>query len=223
MHRFLIVDDDSEVCGALQKLLTEEGYDTAAASDGADALCKISEWQPHLVILDLVLPRVNGYAVLREMRSSGNQRPVLVLSGRADVRGRARAFRVGAHQFLEKPFSPLELVARVESLLGSSRQGEEFFRFSDVEIDTRAHVATKAGKAVHLTPKQFDLLLALIRHRGQVVSRQQLLREVWGYAWAAQTRTVDEHIKQLRRAVEDDPKNPAHILTVWGIGYRFES
>lgn len=231
--RILLVEDNEPLAQGIRHNLELEGYEVEWIEDGSNALEAIRERPPALLILDLMLPGMNGFEVLRGARQGGFERPVLILSARSDEVDKVRGFRLGADQYLTKPFGLLELLERVKTLLRRHRNGagpaasppeapDEPIRFGDVEIRPAARTARKAGEEVSLTPRAFDLLLALVRHEGKVVSRQDLLVEVWGHRAAVVTRTVDSHISELRRALEDDPSGPEHIHTVWKIGYRFE-
>jgi two-component system response regulator MtrA len=182
-------------------------------------------------MLDLMLPGMDGYRVLRQLRDSGSDVPVLILTARGEEADKVLGFRLGADDYVTKPCGVLELLARVGALLRRSRAadhraagagGDAIERFGGVEINPASRTVTKHGAAVALSPKEFDLLLALVRRRGAVASRVELLREVWGHRVEVMTRTVDIHIAELRRKLEDDPSEPRHILTVWKAGYRLE-
>lgn len=179
---------------------------------------------PDLIILDLMMPGVDGYRILRTLREEGRKTPVLILSARGEEADKVRGFRHGADDYVTKPFSLLELIARVEALLRRAAQPDDgkpgLFRFGDVTVDTNRHVVTRGGVTVELTNREFLLLTALIRRDGDVLPRRELLQEVWGYPGTILTRTVDSHISELRRKLEPDPARPRHILTVRKIGYR---
>jgi two-component system response regulator MtrA len=182
------------------------------------------------VILDLMLPGMDGYRELRSLRDDGLEMPVLILTARGQEADKVLGFRLGADDYVTKPCGVLELLARVGALLRRSRMsersahsgGETIERFGNVEINPASRTVTKGGQLVALSPKEFDLLLTLVRRRGAVASRVELLREVWGHRVEVMTRTVDIHIAELRRKLEDDPSAPRHILTVWKAGYRLE-
>ncbi len=229
MTRILIVEDNPDLAYGLRTGLEIEGYDVRVAEDGESGLERARTWEPDLVMLDLMLPGMDGYRVLRSLRESGSDVPVLILTARGEEADKVLGFRLGADDYVTKPCGVLELLARVAALLRRSRapdhrvtptDGTE--RFGSVEIHPASRTVSKAGIAVALSPKEFDLLLALVRRRGAVASRVELLREVWGHRVEVMTRTVDIHIAELRRKLEDDPSEPRHILTVWKAGYRLE-
>ena len=229
--RILVVEDNADLAAGVEYNLKLEGYDVRIAGTGADALKVAESWSPQLVLLDLMLPGMDGYKVLQTLRSGGNEVPVMILSARGEEADKVRGFRLDADQYVTKPFGILELLERVAALLRrSSRNGAggvhkslDKLTFGDVVVDLSARVVTKRGTAVTLTPKAYELLLALVRRRGSVASRAELLKEVWGYGAFVMTRTVDSHIAELRRKLEDDAASPRHVVTVWKVGYRFES
>ena len=226
--RILIVEDNPNLAYGLRTGLEIEGYEVQVAEDGETGLERARGWKPDLVMLDLMLPGMDGYRVLRALRDGGSEVPVLILTARGEEADKVLGFRLGADDYVTKPCGVLELLARVGALLRRSRMAdhrgplESHERFGSVEISPASRTVTKGGTAVALSPKEFDLLLALVRRRGAVASRVELLREVWGHRVEVMTRTVDIHIAELRRKLEDDPSQPRHILTVWKAGYRLE-
>jgi len=228
MARILIVEDNPDLAYGLRTGLEIEGYEVQVAEDGETGLDRARSWTPDLVMLDLMLPGMDGYRVLKTLREGGSDVPVLILTARGEEADKVLGFRLGADDYVTKPCGVLELLARVGALLrrsrhperGSAADGHE--HFGSVEINPASRTVTKEGTAVALSPKEFDLLLALVRRRGAVASRVELLREVWGHRVEVMTRTVDIHIAELRRKLEDDPSQPRHILTVWKAGYRLE-
>jgi two-component system, OmpR family, alkaline phosphatase synthesis response regulator PhoP len=224
MRRVLIVEDDPDLGFGLRTTLEIEGYTADVAEDGLQGLRRAREDRPDLVILDLMLPGMDGYRVLRTLRAEGNRVPVLILTARGEEADKVLGFRSGADDYVTKPFGLLELLARVEALLrragGGAPETPPIDRFGEVEMDRAARTVTRRGESVALAPREFDLLLALYDRNGGVISRQDLLREVWGHRGAVLTRTVDIHVAELRRKLEDDPAEPRHILTVWKKGYR---
>jgi two-component system response regulator MtrA len=194
------------------------------AADGALGLELLRRDPPDLVVLDLLLPGLDGYRVLKALREEGYEMPVLVLTARGEEADKVRGFRLGADDYVTKPFGLLELLARVGALLRRTktrdREPASETRFGDVVVDAVRRRVTKAGRDVDLTPKEWDLLVALLEARGAVVSRLALLSRVWGYDAAVVSRTVDTHVAELRRKLEDDPAAPRHILTARTIGYR---
>jgi two-component system alkaline phosphatase synthesis response regulator PhoP len=225
MSRILVVEDNADLAAGIEYNLKLEGYEVRVAQDGRAALRLVDEWKPDLVLLDLMLPEVDGYRVLQEVRSSGIRTPVLILTARGEEADKVRGFRLDADQYVTKPFGILELLERVAALLRrSTRDGAApatTLAFGDVSVDLGSRTVSRAGRPVALTPKAYELLLALVRRGGRVASRAELLKEVWGYGAFIMTRTVDSHVAELRRKV-DDPTNPHHIITVWKVGYRFE-
>ncbi len=227
MPRILIVEDNPDLAYGLRTGLEIEGYDVQVAEDGETGLDRARSWSPDLVMLDLMLPGMDGYRVLRTMREGGSDVPVLILTARGEEADKVLGFRLGADDYVTKPCGVLELLARVGALLRRSRIADRagadgIERFGSVEINPASRTVTREGTPVALSPKEFDLLLALVRRRGAVASRVELLREVWGHRVEVMTRTVDIHIAELRRKVEHDPSQPRHILTVWKAGYRLE-
>jgi two-component system, OmpR family, alkaline phosphatase synthesis response regulator PhoP len=227
MSRILIVEDNPDLAFGLRNNLEIEGYEIAVAEDGIRGLEQARLLRPDLIILDLMMPGLDGYRVLRTLRDEGHQTPVLILSAKGEEADKVRGFRMGADDFVTKPFSLLELLARVEALLrragGEPRlQEAPLHRFGDVAVDPTAQSVTRSGEQVPLTHREFTLLMALVRRSGMVVSRQELLREVWGHRNAVLSRTVDTHIAELRRKLEDDPTQPRHIVTVRKTGYRLQ-
>jgi DNA-binding response OmpR family regulator len=228
MHRILIVEDNPDLAFGLRNNLEIEGYRIEVAEDGNKALARARTTRPDLIILDLMIPGIDGYRVLRTLRDEGNTTPVLILSARGEEADKVRGFRLGADDYVTKPFSLLELLARVEALMrrGASPpqkpSDEPSWHFGDVVVNTAQQRVTRAGREIPLTNLEYKLLLALLERRGQVLSRDQLLRAVWGHRGAVLTRTVDTHIVELRRKLEVDPAAPRHILTIRKTGYRFQ-
>jgi DNA-binding response OmpR family regulator len=233
MPRLLLVEDNPDLAFGLRTGLEIEGYEVHHAEDGPTGLRLAREIAPDLIILDLMLPGMDGYKVLRTMRDEGLEMPVLILTARGEETDKVLGFRIGADDYVVMPCGVLELLARVAALLRRAGRradvdpavhaAQSVERFGDVEVYDARRTVTKAGEPVALTPKEFDLLVSLIRRRGAVASRADLLREVWGHRAEVATRTVDIHVAELRRKLENDPAEPKHILTVWKAGYRFEA
>jgi DNA-binding response OmpR family regulator len=225
--RVLLIEDNTDLAAGIAYNLRLEGFDVCAVETGGDGLAQIRSWSPHVVILDLMLPDTDGYRVLEAVRGEGNRVPVLVLTARADEADKVRGFRLDADQYVTKPFGLLELIERVRSLArrGITLENDEepAIRIGDIEINAATRLVSRNGTAVSLTPKAYDLLMALVKRDGGVASRVELLREVWGHRAFVMTRTVDSHVAELRRKLEDDPAQPRHILTVWKVGYRLKS
>ena len=224
MSRILVIEDQADLALGLRSNLEIEGYLVDTVEDGSAGLTLARTLHPDLVILDLMLPGMDGFRVLRTLRTEGFAMPVLILTARGEEADKVRGLRLGADDYVTKPFGLLELLARVEALLRRTGRslGPVVHRFGEVEVDPALHLVRLRGRAIDLAPKEFDLLLALLRGDGRVVSRTALLREVWGYAGDVVSRTVDTHIAELRRKLEDDPSAPRHILTARKSGYRIE-
>jgi DNA-binding response OmpR family regulator len=224
MTRVLIVEDNRDLAFGLRNNLEIEGYRVDVADDGPSGLSAARQIHPDLVVLDLMLPGMDGYRVLRQMRDDGLTMPVLILTAKGEEADKVLGFRLGADDYVTKPFGVLELLARIEALLRRSRPfaaaSRLIQRFGDVEVDVSTRTVRRAGTEVALTPMEFDLLVALIRRNGAVASRVELLSEVWGHSSSVLTRTVDTHIGELRRKLEHDPSAPRHILTARKAGYR---
>ncbi len=219
MTRVLIVEDNADLAYGLRNNLEIEGYELEVAEDGARGLERVRAAPPDLVILDLMLPQLDGFRVLRTLRAEGLSMPVLILTARGEEADKVRGLKLGADDYVTKPFGLLELLARVEALLRRNvRRAVD--AFGDVEIDRATRTVTRAGRAVELAPKEYELLLALFDSDGAVVSRLDLMRRVWGYSDAVVTRTIDTHVAELRRKLEEDPARPRHILTARKVGYR---
>ncbi|HXQ28875.1 MAG TPA: response regulator transcription factor [Gemmatimonadales bacterium] len=223
MSRILVLEDNADLAYGLRNNLEIEGYEVDVVEDGARGLEHARASSPDLVILDLMLPGMDGFRVLRNLRDEGLRMPVLVLTARGEEADKVRGLRLGADDYVTKPFGVLELLARVEALLRRSAPPEDSDApegFGDVEVIRASRLVRRAGTPVLLTPKEYDLLVALLGRRGAVVSRSQLLAEVWGYSAEVFSRTVDTHVAELRRKLEPDPTSPRHILTVRKAGYR---
>ena len=225
--RILIVEDNTDLAEGIEYNLKLEGYDVRIADDGRKAILVAEQWQPDLVLLDLMLPAVDGYQVLQSIRRGGSTVPVIILSAKGEEADKVRGFRLDADQYVTKPFGILELLERIGALLRRTARergeaGAEVIKFGDVVVDLGSRIVTRGGEPCGLTPKAYELLLALVRRDGVVASRTELLKEVWGYGAFIMTRTVDSHVAELRRKLEHDAANPRHIVTVWKVGYRFE-
>jgi two-component system, OmpR family, alkaline phosphatase synthesis response regulator PhoP len=225
--RVLVVEDNPDLAFGLRNNLEIEGYQVEVADDGPSGLTRARTWHPDLVILDLMLPGLDGFRVLRTLRGEGFAQPVLILTARGEETDKVIGFRNGADDYVTKPFGVLELLARVEALLRRTRRSngaapQEREGFGDIEIDPASRSVYRSGRVVGLAPLEYDLLLALYHRAGAVASRHELLREVWGHQAAVVSRTVDTHILELRKKLEDDPAAPRHILTVRKAGYRLQ-
>jgi len=226
MPRILVVEDNADLAAGIEYNLKLEGYDVRVADNGRTAIDVANDWHPDLFLLDLMLPGLDGYQVLQSIRSNGQRAPVIILSAKGEEADKVRGFRLDADQYVTKPFGILELLERVAALLRrSAREAGDAapgsLAFGDVVVDLGSRTVTRGGRPVALTPKAYELLLALVRRDGVVASRADLLKEVWGYGAFIMTRTVDSHVAELRRKL-DDADQPKHIITVWKVGYRFE-
>jgi DNA-binding response OmpR family regulator len=223
--RILIVDDELEMVRGLEDNLRFEGYQTASATNGEDGLALALSDAPDLVLLDVMMPRMSGWDVCRELRRRGVDVPVIMLTARGAEADRVLGLEYGADDYVTKPFSLRELLARVRAVLrrpGPRRKFEEF-AFGDVRVRLRGRQVFKAGQEVRMTRKEFDLIVFFVEHRAEVLTRERLLDEVWGYERFPTTRTVDTHVLRLRRKLEADPDDPKWILTAHGQGYRFDA
>ncbi|MFF0011840.1 response regulator transcription factor [Streptomyces sp. NPDC005374] len=220
--RVLVVDDDPTVAEVVSGYLDRAGYAVDRAADGPDALARAAAHRPDLVVLDLMLPGMDGLEVCRRMRGRGPV-PVIMLTARGDEDDRILGLEVGADDYVTKPFSPRELVLRVESVLRRTRPSQPSGQLSaaGLSVDPGARRALKGGVELALTIREFDLLVFFLRHPGRVFGREDLMREVWGWDFG-DLSTVTVHVRRLRGKVEDDPARPRLIQTVWGVGYRFD-
>jgi DNA-binding response OmpR family regulator len=222
----LLVEDNEALATGFARSLEAAGFSAAVAGGRQEAERAFEREAPHLVVLDLMLPDGDGFDVLRDLRAVGSEVPVLVLSARGEEIDKLKGFRLGADDYVVKPVGVLEFIARVEALMrrsGLRPPGKDDLtpvRFGAVQVDPGRRTAERHGKLVELTPREFELLLCLVRHGGRVVSRETLLTEAWGYARPVATRTVDTHVFTLRAKIEEDPADPRHILTVRKMGYR---
>jgi len=223
--RILLVEDETGLVLTLTDLLRSEGYQVESAGDGEDALELASSGSFNLIILDVMLPRKDGFEVCRALRRRSIHTPIIMLTARGQVADKVTGLKVGADDYLAKPFESSELLARVEALLRrvSAPRGnrEETYRFGSVRVDFRRTAVERSAKPVEMSAREFELLTYFIEQQGNTVSREELLRQVWGYDAATLTRTVDAHVWMLRQKLEEDPQNPRHFITVRGLGYKF--
>ena len=224
MRRILIVEDEPALLRALADSFRFESYEVFTAADGETGYRLAREQNPDLLILDIMLPRMSGYDVCRKLRSEKISALILMLTARGEEADRVVGLDLGADDYVTKPFSIRELSARVRALLRRARPPQSLLddlRFDDVVLDFRSYEASRAGRTVDLTRKEFQLLRLLASRSGQAVSREELLDEIWGEENYPTTRTVDSHVANLRAKLESDPRNPRHLITVHGIGYRW--
>ena len=228
----LVVDDEVALLETISFQLQKQGYDVFTAADGEDALVKAREKQPDLIILDIMLPKMDGFEVCRNLRKEMNT-PILMLTARDDEIDRVVGLEVGADDYLIKPFSMRELMARVKALLRRVRLIKEeavvnniskadVMHFGSLVIDLDRHEVRRENEIINLKPKEYELLVCLAKHPGRVFSREKLLEQLWGWEYIGDSRTVDVHIRWLREKIEEDPTNPKHLITIRSAGYRFE-
>lgn len=225
MNRILIVEDDLAILRGLKDNLEYESYKVLTATDGEEGYCLIREKKPDLIILDLMLPKMSGYELCRKVREDGLTTPILMLTARGEEVDRVLGLDLGADDYVTKPFSVPELLARIRAILRRVRQSRSGdlpneLHFDDVSIDFRCFEARKAGQILNMSRKEFGVLRLLAARVNEVVTRDELLDEVWGYDQYPTTRTVDNHIALLRSKLEEDPSSPRHLLTVHGVGYK---
>jgi len=224
VKRLLLIEDEPGLVLTLRDRLTREGYALDTCGDGESGLERASREPFDLVLLDVMLPRLNGFDVLRELRKRGAQVPVIMLTAKGQVADKVVGLKLGADDYVTKPFEMVELLARIEAKLRRApavAHPSEGYLFDDVRVDFRRAEVTKGGEPLDLSAREFQLLKYFIEHRGATVTREQLLNEVWGYNAMPSTRTVDVHVAWLRQKIEPNPRHPQYVLTVHGTGYKF--
>jgi two-component system alkaline phosphatase synthesis response regulator PhoP len=225
MSKILVVEDQEDLLKGLEVNLKKEGFEVLKATKGETGLSLTIKENPDLIVLDVMLPGMNGFELCQELRRRGIDVPIIMLTAKSDEIDRVVGLEIGADDYVTKPFSLRELLARIRVRLRRQPQRPAGtlarYRFGDVEIDFEKHQARRKGRALELTPREYDILRLFIRCHGEVVTRDRMLNEVWGYEAYPTTRTVDTHILKLRQKVEDDPANPKYILTIYGEGYKF--
>ncbi len=222
----LVIEDEPSIGEVVSLYLRRAGYQVQVVGDGESALEAMSNQIPDMVVLDIMLPKMDGFEIMRWLRDQSDV-PIIMLTARRDEADRIAGLEMGADDYVVKPFSPQELVSRVRAVLRRARStsmesGDQPLTFSDLHIDPQTRLVTTRNQEVNLTAKEFDLLWLLARHPRQVFSRQQLLERVWGLSEYIDPSTVTVHIRRLREKIELDPSNPIHLITVWGVGYKFE-
>jgi DNA-binding response OmpR family regulator len=226
MTRILVVEDNADLAFAVTTALESEGFDVVVAGTGPEGVELARTGDADLIILDVMLPGFDGFRVVRTLREDGIETPILMLTARGEETDKVKGLRLGADDYVTKPFGAMELLARVDALLRRSRRAAPapaaLEQFGDVEVNRAARTVKRGGDSVSLTPKEFDLLIALMDRAGAVVPRGDLLSAVWGYQQDVSTRTVDIHVSELRAKLEPNPAQPVHIITVRKTGYRFE-
>lgn len=222
-QRILVVEDDLSILTGLSMSLRFEGFEVLQAQDGKVGLQKALDEAPDLIVLDIMMPQLNGYEVMEELRKRESKTPVIVLSARGQERDKVTGLDLGADDYLVKPFSLQELLARIRSVLRRRDRDEpQWLSFDDTRIDLRSKTVTRAGVAVELTAQEFKLLAHFVGNPGRTFSRDELLSAAWGYGYEGTARTVDNFVSQLRAKFEKSPDDPAHFSTVRGLGYRFD-
>jgi len=224
MTRILVVEDEPGIALGLRNDLSLEGYAVEVAEDGETASRRATESPFDLILLDIMLPRKDGFAVCRDLRRAGLKTPIIMLTARAQEAEKVLGLGLGADDYVTKPFSPMELCARIKAVLRrTAGEQPELYRFGNVEVDFARCLARRAGVPVDLTPLEFKVLAALIQVRGRLLSRDQLIDQAWGAGISVTDRVVDNHILNLRRKLEEKPAEPRYLLSVRGLGYRFEN
>ena len=224
MRKVLIVEDDQFMAFALREGMETEGYTVEIAVDGPTGLQTSKEKDFDIIVLDVMLPGLSGFDVCRQLRAADHPVPIIMLTARSLEVEKVQGLKIGADDYLTKPFSLMELIARIEAVLRRTTKGNESiddYQFDDVTLNFKRFEATKGGTGLDLSPREFRIMKFLIEHRGEVVSRDQLLNSVWSYNSFPSTRTVDTHIAKLRQKIEHTPNTPKYLITIHGIGYKF--
>jgi len=225
MEKILVIEDEESILMALEDNLRLEGYEVSSAKDGLQGLAAAKEKGYDLIILDIMLPKMDGFEVCKQLRQAGITTPILILTAKSQEIDKVLGLELGADDYVTKPFSPREVLARVKALLRrvkQPQQGIDTYHFGDIEVDFIKYEAEKKGKPIYLTALEFSLLHFLIQHKDQVMHRDSILDEVWGDDVYVTPRTVDKHIAHLRKKIEDEPSNPKYIIGVRGVGYKFK-
>lgn len=224
MKKILIIEDERDMVTGLRFNLEARDYSVIAAYDGETGLQMADSEQPDLIILDLLLPKLNGYEVCKKVKEGNPEIPIIMLTAKSQESDIITGLDLGADDYITKPFSVLELMARINALFRRTKSNSlkpEIYRFGSLEIDVKKYHAHKHGKPIELSPREFEILKYLIERQGDIVTREDLLNRVWGYDSFPYTRTIDAHISKLRRKIEDRPQDPELIITIHGLGYKF--
>ncbi|MBV4426791.1 response regulator transcription factor [Clostridium tyrobutyricum] len=225
--KILIVDDEEHICELIKFNLENNGYKAIISHNGVDAISKVEKDMPNLILLDLMLPGMDGYDVCKEIKRNPNlfSIPIIMITAKGEEFDKVLGLELGADDYVTKPFSVRELLARVKAVLRRTTVKEinKSYAFDNININFEKHEVLKNSEKIELTLKEFELLQILIKNKGRVMTRDFLLDKVWGYEYVGETRTVDVHIRHIRQKIEDDDKNPKYIETIRGIGYRFNS
>ena len=217
-QKILIVDDDNNIAELISLYLTKECYDTKIVNDGEEAVREFHSFQPNLILLDLMLPGMDGFAVLEHIRGESCETPVIFLTALGAVADKVKGLRGGAEDYIVKPFEPVELLARIEVVLRRAGKSEMHLRYGDIQVDIEKHTALKNGVPVALTPKEFDVLVFFMRNPDVAITREQLLSNIWGFDFTGESRSVDIHVQQVRRKMGLQGK----LITIPKLGYRLE-
>jgi len=223
----LVVEDNQDLVNLLKINLEDDGYDVHIAMDGVTAVEKFNSTNPSLILLDVMLPEMDGFDVCKEIRSTDKQVPILMLTAKSEEVDKVLGLEIGADDYMTKPFSIRELLARVKAILRRAHQSSEngskksILQFKDLKMDPNKRRVQLNGESIDLTSKEYDLLLLFFSNPGKAYSREELLNDVWGYSYEGYSHTVNSHINRLRSKIEKDPSEPDYIKTVWGVGYRF--
>ncbi|NBC27376.1 MAG: response regulator [Bacteroidetes bacterium] len=223
----LVVEDNQDLVNLLEINLEDEGYDVHIAMDGVKAVETFKATDPSLILLDVMLPKMDGFDVCKEIRSVDKQVPILMLTAKSEEVDKVLGLEIGADDYMTKPFSVRELLARVKAILRRAHHSSEesdkksILKYKDLKVDPNKRRVQLHGEPVELTSKEYDLLLLFFSNPGKAYSREELLNDVWGYSYEGYSHTVNSHINRLRSKIEDDPSEPDYIKTVWGVGYRF--
>lgn len=222
----LVIEDEKKILDVIQAYLKKEGFDVLAAQDGETAIEMVQAKQVHLIILDLMLPKISGEDVCRKIRTMSDI-PIIMLTARAEEDDKIEGLAIGADDYMTKPFSPRELISRVRALIRRSYRDEQpladflSYNHGDLEVDVKRMLVKKNGDILNFTPNEFKLLYVFLVNPGQIFTREQLIEKAFGYDYDGFDRTIDTHIKNIRQKIENDPKSPVYILTVYGMGYKF--
>jgi len=225
--KIMLVDDEQSIRTVVEHIVTEEGYEFCYAADGAEALEVLEDEKPDLLILDVMMPKLNGFEVCTKIRESGNDLPIIFLSAKGDIVDKSVGFRAGADDYLVKPFSSMELSLRIEALLRRKREqkplqvNRNYCKLGDLEIYFNKFEVKKRGKKIDLTPKEFKILAYMAASPGEVFTREQLLSHAWGDDYVGELTTIAVFIRKIREKIEDDPSKPKYLQTVWSVGYKF--
>lgn len=225
-ERILIIEDDKAILSGLERNLRYEGFEVVSAVDGEDGLEKAFDGDQDLIILDIMLPKVSGFEICRLLKQKKITTPVIILSAKGQEADKVKGLDLGADDYISKPFSVRELIARVNAVLRRKRRDEdlyETFTFGNVEVNFRGQSVKRRNRRIDMSAREFRLLKFLVESAGKVLDRNSILNHVWGYDYYGTARTVDNFINRLRQKIEDDPNNPKFILTVFGVGYKFEA